>query len=162
MRSKLEQAFDCTPEVLWDLFDDPAFERRLVEVTKVTRDVVELREEDGVRYRKLRCIPDRELPLFARKAMGVDKLSYDQESWLDRSKNEMRWSVSPAVLPGKVTVKGTTRIRKRGAGCVRVIDGNFDVRLPIVGRKMEELLIRNLEESYERAASLVREILAER
>lgn len=162
MRFELKHTFDCTPEELWAITDDPSFEARVAEVSDATREIVELREDDGVRYKKVRITVNRDLPPPMRKAIGADHISYDQKTTRKLDSNRLEWSISPMVLQGRFKGEGTTRVRAIGNSCERVIAGELTIRVPIIGPKMEKKLVDDVSASYDRAAGVIREMLAER
>lgn len=162
MRFDLEHSFACTPEELWAITDDPDFELRLAEVSDSTRELVEASDEGGVRYRKLRITVDRELPAPMKKAIGADRISYDQVTRRKLGSNELTWSISPMVLRDRFKGEGTTKVRSVGDGCRRVISGELSIRVPLLGPKMEQRLVDDVSASYDRAAALIRTMLVER
>lgn len=161
MRFSMTHRFDCTPEQLWDIFESRRFDERLEEVSGVRREVLEEREEDGVIHKKLRCISLKELPGMMKKALGTEHLEFEQTNRLDRSQNILEWDVVTPFLTDRVDAGGTTRVKADGKGCARTIDGEISIQLPLVGKKMEKKLADNLRESYEKAAEIAREMLAE-
>ena len=162
MRFELKHTFDCDAETLWSITEDPEFEERLGEASASTRETVELTVTDSERYARKRITVDRDLPPAMQKVIGGEKIAYDQETWRALPGNKLRWSISPNVLRGRFVGEGTTRVRDIGGRCERIISGDLQVKVPIVGRKMEKRLVDDVSASYERAAAIVREMLAER
>lgn len=163
MKLKMINEFSCSPELLWEIFEDPEFDRRLEAETGVRREVIEEQEgEDGVLYKKLRCISLKDLPAMMQKALGTEHLEFVQENRLDLKKSELKWSVVTPFLTDRVDAGGTTRVEKTDTGSRRIVDGEILIRLPVVGKKMEAKLGGNIQESYEKAAEIARKMVAER
>ncbi len=163
MKLKMINEFSCSPELLWEIFEDPEFDRRLEEETGVRREVLEAREEDGgVLYKKLRCISLKELPAMMKKALGTEHLEFEQENHLDLQKSELRWVVNTPFLSDRVDAGGTTRVEATENGSRRVVTGEIVIRLPVVGKKMEQRLGGNIEESYQKAAAIAAKMVEER
>ena len=163
MKLKMINEFSCSPELLWEIFEDPEFDRRLEEETGVRREVMEEKKgDDGVLYKKLRCISLRELPAMMKKALGTEHLEFEQENRLDLEKSELKWTVVTPFLSDRVDAGGTTRVEKTATGARRIVEGEIVIRLPVVGKKMEAKLGGNIEESYEKAAAIAKKMIEER
>lgn len=163
MKISMDNQFECSPEVLWDIFEDPEFDRRLEEETGVRREVLESRtEEDGVEYKKLKCISLKEMPAMMQKALGTEQFEFEQENWLDRKAGILKWQVNTPFLTDRVDAGGTTRVEETANGSRRLVDGEIVIRLPLVGKKMEKKLSGNIQVSYEKAAAIAREMIKER
>lgn len=161
MKLSISNHFDCDPETLWSVFNSDAFNERLDAQSGVRRDVVATRNEGGIEVTELRCVSKKELPGFMAKALGSKSLEYMQTSRFDPKTNRLEWSVDPTVLSDRVTAKGTTVVTPQGDGCLRQIEGEITVRLPLVGKKIEQKLMEEIGSSYERAAEIAAEMIAE-
>lgn len=163
MKLKMINEFECTPEMLWEIFEDPEFDRRLEEETGVRREVLEARtEEGGVEIKKLRCISLREMPAVMKKVLGTEQFEFEQENRLDRKEGLLEWTVVTPFLTDRVDAGGTTRVEKTKSGSKRIVTGEIVIRLPVVGKKMEGKLAGNIEESYKKAADIARKMIQER
>lgn len=160
MRFSLKHTFDCTAETLWSITEDPDFERRLGEASDSTREVIETRDDHGTRYALKRITLQRDLPGAMKKALGGDHIVYEQETWRDG--DNLKWKISPQVLQDRFHGEGTTRVRAMGDKCERLIAGELTIRVPLIGKKMEQRLVSDVSASYERAADIIRDMLSER
>ncbi len=161
MRFTMSHEFRCPPEKMWEVYEDDEFERRLQEATQVRREVLEEREEDGVQIKRLRCVAEKELPKPMKMALGIEQFEYEQEQRLDRKENLLEWKVVTPFMTDRVHAAGTTRVEPTERGCRRKVEGDIQVRLPLVGKKMEQNLARRLQTSYEEAVDIAREMLEE-
>lgn len=150
MKLSVRHSIPCTPEVFWQMFWDDDYDRMVSASAGVTRETLWDREEGGGRTWRMRFTPDQELPAMVAKAVGTNKLIYEQLSRLDAN-NKLHWEVFPAVVPDKVTAKGTMTIQSTGRGVDRVVDGTIDVRIPLIGGRIEKAIHKSVLESYERA-----------
>ncbi len=162
MRFSMTHHFKCAPDDLWDVFAEPEFDRRLREETGVERELLEAKYEDGVQFERIRSVSNRELPAVMKTALGIERFEFEQQNRLDRSENILNWTVSTPFLSDRVDAGGTTRVEATDTGCTRIIDGQVDIRLPLVGRKMERKLLGNIRESYEKAARIAADLLQKR
>ena len=162
MRLSITHHFPCTPEQLWAVFDDPTFNPRMGERTGVRRELLAERTDEQGSYVKWKVIASTEIPAMMQKAIGADRISYEQESRRAVGSNTLEWNIIPMVLANKFTGTGTTTVRAAEGGSERVIEGELVVRVPILGKQMETKLMESVEQSYAQAAVLALEMLKER
>lgn len=161
MRLNLSHTFDCDAETLWRITDSEEFEQRLAEASDTTRELIESRDENGVQIRVRRITAKRELPAPMRKALGSDAIRYDQETRRKEGENTLRWTIIPMVLKDRLSAEGVTRIDQVGEGrSSRTIEGEVNVRVPLVGKRMEQRLADEVASGYSRAADIIRDMLA--
>jgi hypothetical protein len=157
MRFSLRHSFACTPDQLWALTEDPAFEQELAQATSTTRELVEDTTRAGVRVRRIRITAHREIPAVMQKAIGSDRISYEQRTERPTDgQGPLRWSIHPTVLQGRFRAEGVTRVVVTPQGCDRVIEGEIEIRVPLVGSTMEKKLVDDVQASYTRAAEVIR------
>lgn len=162
MKLSIRNTFNCDPATLWEVFDSPEFNERLEAESGVRRDVVSDSKDGDIEVRVLRCISKKELPGFMAKAMGSKHLEYNQTSRFNPSTNVLEWNVVPTVMAERVTAKGRTEVTQNGDQCLRVINGEIKVRLPLVGGRIEKKLMEEIGSGYERAAEIAKSLIAER
>jgi len=162
MKLNIRHAFACSPAELLALLDDDAFNQRLLDAAGLDSTVLQNDVIDGVLHRRVRCLGREPLPGFMGKALGVERMDYEQRSWTQVSDGAQRWEVHPAFGGGKVQTSGTTRVVATGAGCERVIEGDCTVKVRLIGRKIEGVIVAGTEKSYEAAAATIRAELAAR
>jgi hypothetical protein len=163
MQIHLVHEFNCTPADVWEITRSEEFDRRRKEGSAtMDREVREERVEDGVEIQVVRISSNKKLPTLVAKAIRRDRIVYDQETRLQRSKNLLHWTIEPLVLTGRVDAAGTTTIEAMAKGCRRIIDGHITIRVALIGKKLEKTLCENIEAGFERNAALVCAILEER
>lgn len=161
MKLAVRHTFPCTLDVFWQMFWDEDYDRMMSKAAGVTRETLWDRQEGDERIWRMRFIPDQELPRMVASAVGTNKLVYEQESRLDTDK-VLHWDVVPAVVPDKVTARGTMKALAAGGGVERVVDGEIAVRIPLVGGRIEKAIHKSVLESYERAYEVSLEWLDQR
>ena len=144
------------------VLDDPTFDTRMAAQTGVVREILERREDASETYVRSRVVINKEVPAMMAKAIGADRISYEQESRRAVGSFTNAWNIIPMVLASKFEGSGSTTVRAIAEGCERVIEGELVVRVPIVGKQMEAKLVESIEQSYNRAGTLAAEMLAER
>ena len=161
MKINARHTLPCTPDRLWRIYWDPAFEERLRQGSTMQREILEHREEGDLIVRRVRNTPQKELPAAAAAIVGAKKLVYEQETRFDRKRGVVDWQVVPSVLPGKLDAKGQLRVEPAPEGCAMVIDGHIDVKVRFVGGQIEKAVVAEVERSYDRLAAEIRRWIAD-
>jgi len=157
----VRHTFPCTADVFWQMFWDEEYDAMISKSAGVTRETLWDRQEGSDRVWRMRFTPDQELPAMVAKAVGTNKLVYEQQSRLDAN-NVLHWEVFPAVVPDKVTAKGTMRIQEHARGVDRIVDGEITVRIPLIGGRIEKAIHKSVVDSYEKAAESSLQWLSQR
>jgi hypothetical protein len=154
--------FDCSVDQFWTMYWDPEFDQRMQREAGVTREILEERREGRIVVRRVRLTPQRELPGPVATVLGTKKLIYEQENRWDEDKRVLHWRVIPSVLPGKLDAAGTMTVWPSGSGCEQVVDGNIEVRVMLIGGRIEQGVVDEVAKSYERTAASCRKWLEEK
>lgn len=162
MKLKLEHRFACSPETYWDIatredVEDEGSRRNDGEVETLSDEVV-----DGIRIRRQRFFMNRELPAAMVKVLKTNRIGYELETRIDVARHRATWTITPLVLPDRVHGAGTAVVTPTSDGCLRVIEGDLTIKVPLIGRKMEKRLIAEVSSSYSITADVVREHLKAR
>lgn len=161
MKLTARHTFPCTADVFWQMFWDEEYDRMVSQSAGVTRETLWEREEGSDKVWRMRFTPDQELPTMVAKAVGTNKLVYEQVSRLTKE-NVLHWEVFPAVVPDKVTAKGTMRVVEHGTGIDRVVDGIIEVRIRLIGSRIEKAIHKSVTESYDKTAEAALEWIDKR
>jgi hypothetical protein len=145
-------------DAFWDIIHSPAYEARVAEAIglRAYREL-ERREEPDAIYRRIGVeaeLPDALGALIRR--VGLDApAGYVEEQWRSRTRREVRWRMTPAVLADRARVEGVVKVEPRGArGCLRVLEGDVRVELFAVGRLIERAAIGIVVDAYAKAAAV--------
>lgn len=161
MKFEIITHFDLPPKEYWAKSESKELSMLLDEAAEVSRVVEEEHQTDTGKFRRYRVTQTKDLALAAQKMLRTQRVSYTQvQNYHD---NELRidWEVIPDTLAGKVKIAGFVQIRASGSGCERVVNGEINVAVPLIGRKIEKHVVANLERSYVRAAEVTGKWLSE-
>ncbi len=162
MKIDVRHSLPCSVERFWQLYWDDGFDEQLRRHTAVKRELLSETWDGKIRVRRVRFSPQRELPAPIAAILGAQRLAYEQENRFDQARNEMRWTVLPSLLPGRLTASGRFRIEEDGDdSCVLRIDGDIIVAIPFVGGQVEKAIVTEIERSYSKLADTVRTALTE-
>ncbi len=156
MKLHITHTFSTTPAAYFDMLLDPAFDEMISRESSMTREVIELRDEGGVRFKRVRCRPQRDLPGPLKQVLGGKGLEYDQVNTLRPADGRIDWTVEVPAFPDRVQIGGVTHIRPHAEGCERELDGEVRVNVRLVGGRIERALVDDITKSYDKAAEAVR------
>lgn len=162
MKHEQKQTFDKPPETVIRMFGDRRYFERKYELLGF-RDIEVLeREAAGDRFRiRIRYTAGADIPLpdFARKFLSGDITIVQEERW-DLAKMTGRLDVDLRGVPIKVGADMTLDGHGKG-GAAKTL--NWDVRcsIPLVGGKLEKLLLADIGAKADADLAASRKILAD-
>ena len=165
MKLTCEHAIALPADRFWEILHDPRYEARVAAAVGLeVYEELERREEPDAVYRRLQVEANLPDPLrsLLRRIAGIDSARYVEEQWRSRTRREVRWRMTPAVLADRIRVEGVVRVEPRGARrCARVLEGAVEVRLLGVGGLVERAAVSLVTEAYAKGAALAPEAEAE-
>ena len=149
MKLHIENNFNISAQRLVELLLDKEFEDGLWDAVGFTNvEILELKQEEGRRFRKAKVTPSTDLPGFLKKVVGGATGYYEVTDW-DIKARVNRWNTYLSERMPGVNISGTFIVHEAGEGkCRRVAEGEVNVRLPLIGKKIEEFLINETKKSY--------------
>lgn len=144
------------------LFGDD-YQLAMAERARITRTVIEARDEPDRRFRRIRIETQRSLPAPIAKLLGRSNLSYELQETYEDATMTMTWRVIPSALADRITAEGVYQLvaSDEPGGCIRIVEGRVEVTLPVVGKRIEKLIGSELESSYEKGTDFAREWMLE-
>jgi hypothetical protein len=154
--------FTCSPERFWEVFFDDAFNAALnPRVGLRERRFLELEDTPTHKHWKVLALPERELPGFV-KAFVSGELGYVETASFDKVANRIDCKVEPTLMKEKIEIASTYTLETIAPGRLkRSYVGSVNVKVPLVGRKAEEFIIRDMSASYDKTAVFTNEWLAQ-
>jgi hypothetical protein len=152
--------FDCDIPAFWKVFFNEDYNVEMYKRIKVKeRKMLERKEDDASVSFAVKIMPERDLPGVVKKIVGGD-LGYTERSSLNKATNRMEVNIEPSLMKDRTTIKGVYWIEQIGPGKVRrTFEGDIEVDLPLVGRKVEATVLEDVKRSYDIAAEVHREWL---
>ena len=147
-------------DAYWKIFFDKEFTGEMYDRIGVKEwKILAWKEEDGKLYREVKVVPKRDLPSMIKKVVKGD-LGYIEHSTLYWDRDFMECNVKPTLLSEKTTVKATYKLEKVGEGRLRrTFEGTIEVKIPLLGSKVEKLVVDDMTRSYDVAAKVHQEWL---
>ena len=153
MEATIRHTFDTDQDTYWTkVFFNREYNTRLfAEALGFGYEVLSFEEEpNGVRRRKVRIEPRAEMPGFMKKLIG-DGIQYLEEGSFDPVKKLWTYKVTTSKLTEKIQISGTFFAEPKGDKKVdRVCVLTVNVKIPLVGGKVEEFIIKTTRDSYDK------------
>jgi len=146
MKLRHELTYDATPDAVLAMLTDPAYWDKVAEATGAISSRASVTAEGG----STRVVVDQEqavqgVPSFAKKFVGEST----------RAINTMVWQGLSAAYevdtPGKPThMSGTATIAAQGAGSTLTYDLDVKAGVPLIGGKLEKLVVELTTAGFEK------------
>jgi hypothetical protein len=163
IRVEVSHDFDTTADRFWDLFFADDFNAAMWPALELDREVLEFErigEGPTERIRRVQRITTRaDVPKAIRKLVD-GAVGYTAYNDFTRSESRMKVRTVPNALSDKIGNDGAFFVTPLGEGrCRRSYEGTIDVRIPLVGRAVEQQIAKAVQSSYDKAAAFTRDWL---
>lgn len=102
------------------------------------------------------------LPAFAKGYITREMCAWDEESTYEIKPHAGRWTIVPSIKPEwrkYFSASGTYRIVGLGNGrAKRVVDGNLELRVPVVRQVAERMILNEVRKTFEAEAAVLRDM----
>ena len=148
MRFRIEQHFDGPLLAVEAAFVDADYLRRLGELPKLGAPVLVDQEVVGDRVRqRVRYAFAGEVNAAVRKVVDPKRLTWVEESELDRQTHRTTWRIVPDHYGSMIRGHGTFSLSEVSAARTRrVTEAELRVNVPFVGGKVERAIVSGLKE----------------
>jgi hypothetical protein len=163
VRVARREQLDATPEAVYAVLTDPAFQEAKCEATTAGdgHSVDVAPGPVAARVRTERQLPSDGLPDVARSFVGDTLTVVEVQDWSAAGPDGLREStVDMHVKGAPLTLKGFLRLEPDGAGTVEVIDTELKANVPFIGSKIERAAADPIEAAITIEIRLLREWLA--
>ena len=149
MRFEVEQRFRATVEDVEAAFLDVDLLRRLDGLPSLGRPELLDQVDDGetVRQRVRYRFTGRLSPAIT-AIVDPDRLTWVQEAVVNRSTHRTDITIVPDHYPDRLWCAGTITLQDaNGSGdrCVRLTDGDLQVRFPVVAARVERVIVTGMQ-----------------
>ena len=139
------------------LYFDEDFNTALCTAVKLARTLVSREVKGGHISRVVTVGADREIPAFAAKLLGSNRIEYTEHLEYDFGSGRGTWKTKSSLLTDKVNCHGTIAFSESGSKVTRVVDGDIKVKIFGVGGVVEKFIVADIEKSYDRAAAFTQD-----
>lgn len=153
---RFEHDFDIDAKDYWDIFFSDEYNAEMYrEIKMKEHKVVSFTDDGRIIRRQVRLSPSTEVPAIFKSV--ISDMSYIEHNVFDREKSEMEVVVEPAMMKGRLDLRGVYAVKPLGPGrCRRSFEGDAKVSIMLIGGKVEKYMIEQVRESYDIAARVTR------
>lgn len=146
MRFEVEHRFDAALDTVEAAMTDSAFYEQLRLPGVAPLRVVDRRDDGGLVHLRVAYEFVGQLPAIARTVLGGGRISWVQESIVDRTRHHTEFRIVPDAHADRFSCRGTYRLRPAGSMTTRTIAGELTVRVPVLGGRAERAITSGLVE----------------
>ncbi|MEM9453630.1 MAG: DUF2505 domain-containing protein [Myxococcota bacterium] len=164
MEYRIEDTFDVSAERYWEMFFSEEYNSALWPALDIGWELLSFeRSGEGPQtriHREQRLTPNREVPKLISKFVS-GAITYVEKNDFVAADNAMKSVTIPGFAADRINTVGTYRVEPLGdAKCKRVWDGVCECRIPLIGGKVEKMLVEEVHESYRRTTDFTRDWIA--
>ena len=164
MKTHMEHVIDLPADQYFDriYFNEDFNEALYKELKFRERSILVERDDGDTIYREVRQVPERDLPGPVKKVLGASEFAYVEKSTYHKANKSIDLVVVSSVKPDKVKTTGRFWIEPLDDNrCKRLLD--FEVKVSIfgLGGVVEQLVMQDLESSYDRSAAFTNRYIRE-
>jgi hypothetical protein len=136
----------------WEIYWEDAYLQDLYQQLKMrSHKVLEVKDEGAVLRRTQKLEPNFAVPSWASSVIKDTGYTEYDVYYRERSLIEIR--IEPTLMKDRFQMHGTYSVTPLGEGrCRREFKGEVRISVPLLGGKIEKLMIEQLKESYDVAA----------
>jgi hypothetical protein len=162
MHFDIAHEFDCDPDEFWTIFFDDAFNREVFSRIRSERQVLESQDDGRTLRRVIRVSLTRDVPAIVQKALD-GKLGYIERSTFDKQTKKYDLAIEVPAAGSRFRIGGGFQVDAAGAGrCRRTWAGDAQVKVPLIGGRIEQVIVDNMRKDFDSAAEVLRAWIAKR
>lgn len=168
-RFVIEDRFDATVAEFEALLNHGELHARLAAAMPALEKIEPLEREEDAREvrRRVRYTPNvaGKIPIFGRAFVKPSMLSWVEESSYDKEQHRFRYRIIPnlpVAWRDRFDSHGEYTLTARATGVTRRIECEIEVRVPLVGGKVERMLRAEVEHNFRAEARALERWLRER
>jgi hypothetical protein len=152
MHFAVEHHFPAAPSAVAHLMVDPAFEGKLELPDLALPEVLEHGRDGGESVLKLRYEYTGQLDALARRIVSGRQLTLVQVVRLDEAAGAGSYQLEAEADPQRVHGAATITLSADQGGCTRRFDGDFVVKVPLIGGTIENRLLPGILSRFDAEA----------
>lgn len=89
------------------------------------------------------------LPSAIRNMIKSDTISWQEESLFNSKDHSISWEITPLTKGLNFVAKGIAKLSHTKNGCIRHLSGSVSVSIPLVGKLIENTIVKELVRNYD-------------
>lgn len=151
---KLEHDFpEISVEVFEKWLNDPGLIKMLDKMPAFrSRDLVDKKDNgDGSTTWRFKVVAGGDVPSSVRKVLSEEMLTWHEDTRFVPADHTIYWTITPLTAKAQALLssKGIWKLMPNGKGTRRIIEGEITVKVPLVGKLVEQYLANELKRNYD-------------
>ena len=151
---KLEHEFpEISVEVFEKWLNDPQLIKMLDKMPAFrSRDLVDKKDGgDGSTTWRFKVVAGGDVPSSVRKVLSEEMLTWHEDTRFVPAEHTIYWTIVPLAAKAKELLesKGIWKLVPQGKGTRRFIEGTITVKVPLIGKVVEQYLASELKRNYD-------------
>jgi hypothetical protein len=158
LKFSLRHALPADIQTAWSIVMSDEFADASYAHSGTVRETLSSEEREDKTFSQLKITVQNKLPPIAAKVVGSTQLIWIQDQIINNQEFMMHWRIR---IPNaeKISASGTFTLIPQGDHCLRIVEGDVQVKIPLIGNKVEQHVCRQLERSYLKTAIFTQEWL---
>ena len=159
MKFEIEHNFDASPAEVLAVLTDPKLPEALVPNMENLVEMEFLSAEGNTRKVRYRPIP-------MIKTVGPKKVEPHWMEWVEHSTTDTdQCTIEFTNIPRVDTIakmmlnRGTIYLRRSGRGCIRTVEGELKIKVPLLGRIAEKMIFKQAKALLDEEAQMTKKIV---
>jgi hypothetical protein len=117
-----------------------------------SRDLVDKKDNgDGSTTWRFKVVAGGDVPSSVRKVLSEDMLTWHEDTRFVPNEHTIYWTIVPLAAKAQSLLesKGIWKLIPNGKGTKRIIEGQITVKVPLVGKVVEQYLASELKRNYD-------------
>ena len=163
MEYRIVDDFTVDAARYWEMFFDENYNQALFKYLHIERELVEFDDQgtgaDRVIRRRQRLTPQRQVPAFLSRFVK-GSLTYVEDNHFTARDNSIDVVTTPTFMADRITTTGRYYLESHAQGVRRIWDGVCRCNVPVIGRRVEQHIVNEVQDSYRKTTDFTREWLA--
>lgn len=125
-----------------------------------SRTELELSRRGDTVERKVRCVPSTPIPDAARHLVKPEMITWVEEARFDLSRDTVSIQIIPAGFRHVFSFVGRIVLEADPGGCRRKVTGEVTIRMPVVGKIVEDYLIEEIRRNMDAEGQALGQFMA--
>ena len=162
MKGTIKHDFNINAEEYFDKvqYNEKFNDWLFVRIDYKSREIIETQDKGDRIERKVKLVPDRDIPAVAKKVIKVDQIEYIEDTTYVKGSNKITIQITPNIFPDKFSFKGELRLIPNGdKKCIREFEMELKLKVFGIGSILEKYIFEQIKSGYEDGAKLTSQYL---
>lgn len=163
MQFSLEHRFDIDRETyMAEVYFNKEMGRQMDQALGLgSKELIEEVDDEAI-YKRVNMVrPQRDLPRALRKVLGDKGLGFFETTIHYKGEFRLEWKMKTEMMPDRIFGGGEILILDDNGATIRRVSGEINAKIFGVGGMIEKTSVENVRESYDKAAAITSQWIAD-